>query len=418
MKNKAILWRSTRGKSPLVTLEQAFLSGLAPDGGLYVPEVFPFYEWDSFEGIHTVHEIAEKILRPFFIHSSLEPELHNICKYAFNFSIPLLQKTPKISVLEWFHGPTAAFKDTGARFLAQCLSRLENAQERSVWVATSGDTGGAVASAFSETQIPVVILFPEGKVSDAQREQLVGWKKPILSIEVAGDFDDCQRILKEAMSTYPEKITTSNSVNVGRLLAQMCVFSAASLWNIRKYQKFAHFVIPTGNLGNGLSALWAKQMGFPIAKVTFATNQSSPLKQYFKTKNWEPKNSVSTLASAMDVGAPSNFERLIDLFRPIDLLFQSHDVFQSSDERIQKTISEVHQLTGEWVCPHTACAWDAAQTISHPTIVVATAHPGKFKTVVPKAEDYPKKSLFEGRKDNSIVVISAKLSEILKKVPL
>ncbi|MDQ3804815.1 MAG: pyridoxal-phosphate dependent enzyme, partial [Acidobacteriota bacterium] len=250
---------STRSSSPALGLSAAVQASLAPDGGLYVPEQFPAFAARDFDGLESLPEIAERFLRPFFEGDELAPHLGAVCREAFSFAVPLSELDETTAVLELFHGPTAAFKDVGARFLAACVSRLPG--RRTVLVATSGDTGGAVAAAFhGRTGVEVVILFPLGLVSPRQQQQLTCWGGNVRAFAVRGDFDACQRVVKLAFADREwgraKGLLSANSINLGRLLPQAAYHAAAGLWYLRRRGARPGLVVPTGNLGNAVAGFW------------------------------------------------------------------------------------------------------------------------------------------------------------------
>jgi threonine synthase len=378
-------FRSTRSTSPLLTFSEAIQTSIAPDRGLYVPVSFPAFKDSSFDGLASWSEIGEKLLAPFFEGDVLAPQLADICSEAFNFPI-LLNYVSNAGVLELFHGPTAAFKDVGARFLAACVSRLGG--RRTVIVATSGDTGGAVAAAFHKhSEIDVVILFPRNKVSALQQQQLTCWGESVRAFAVRGDFDDCQRIVKTAFANREwaeaKGLLSANSINLGRLLPQTVYYAAASLWYLRERGARPGFVVPTGNLGNAVAAFWARQMGLSLREIILATNANAAIAEYFASGSWKPHPTIATLANAMDVGNPSNMERLLDLYPEITELRQGAGTFSVSDEEIADTIARDYSSSRQTWCPHTATAVHARRRLSSPHwIIVATAHPAKFDSVV------------------------------------
>lgn len=397
-------FRSTAGKAPEVEFCEALLQGIAPDGGLYVPAQFPRVEMADFADAATPAQVGAIMLAPFARGSELESSLPEICREAFSFPIPL-KRIPSDSgplyVLELFHGPTAAFKDVGARFLAACFERLNRGEERplTILVATSGDTGGAVAAAFhGRPNTRVVVLFPRGLVSARQEKQLCCWGDNVLSLRVNGNFDDCQRMVKQAFAdtalNKALRLSSANSINLGRLLPQAVYYAAASLNYWRETGQALSFVIPTGNLGNGQACVWAKTMGFPIGKIVFATNENRPIPDYLDSGDWLPRASVATLASAMDVGNPSNMERLRDLFPAVELMRVAVSAYPVSDEEIRAQISRDEKARGETWCPHTATAAHVYDGFSdsdkaQPWALVATAHPAKFETIVEPLVGHP-----------------------------
>ena len=379
-------FRSTRSTSPPLTLSEAIQTSIAPDGGLYVPVSFPAFKVSDFDGLVTWSEIGERLLAPFFEDDALAPQIAAICGEAFNFPVPLNYVSNDTAVLELFHGPTAAFKDVGARFLAACVSRLGG--RRTVIVATSGDTGGAVAAAFHEhAEIDVVVLFPRNKVSALQQQQLTCWGESVRAFAVRGDFDDCQRIVKTAFANrqWAEAIglLSANSINLGRLLPQTVYYAAASLWYLWERDTRPGFVVPTGNLGNAVAAFWARQMGLPLREIILATNANAAIPEYFASGSWKPHPTIATLANAMDVGNPSNMERLLDLYPEITELRRNAQSFSVSDKEISDMIAHEYRISGQTWCPHTATAVHARCQLSSPHwIIVATAHPAKFDSVV------------------------------------
>lgn len=380
-------FRSTRSRRPTLGLSDAMLTSLAPDGGLYVPESFPEFAAEDFDGLESWRDIGVRLLAPFFEGDALAPHLSEICEEAFNFPLPLRHLNETTAVLELFHGPTAAFKDVGARFLAACVSRLPG--RRTVLVATSGDTGGAVAAAFhGRPDTRVLILFPLGKVSPRQRRQLTCWGDNVRAFAVRGDFDDCQRVVKTAFArrewAESHGLLSANSINLGRLLPQTVYYAAASLWYARRRGAEPGFVVPSGNLGNGVAAFWARRMGLPVREVALAANANRAVPDYFDSGNWAARPTVATLANAMDVGNPSNAERLLDLHHDFEELRGVARAFSITDGEIEHTIREAAVRTPPEVWdPHTATAVLARSRIESPHwVVVVTAHPAKFETTV------------------------------------
>lgn len=386
-------FRSTRHESPRVHVSDAIERGLAPDGGLYVPERFPARRPEEFDGLEQVPEIAARSLAPFFEGDPLADELEAICRDALDFPIPLRRLDDTTSLLELFHGPTAAFKDVGARFLAACLERIEarrpgGSGSRTILVATSGDTGSAIAAAFHGTPgIEVGVLFPEGGVSARQQHQLTCWGDNIRSFAVRGVFDDCQRVVKAAFADDAwrrrKRLTSANSINIGRLLPQAAYYACASLWHARERGRVADFIVPSGNVGNACAALWAREMGMPLGRVVLSANVNRPVPDYFSSGTWSPRPSIASLANAMDVGDPSNMERVFDLYPDVESLRRVADSDFCDDERIRRTIAAGPGRWGSVFCPHTATAVHYRE--GHPdgdAVIVATAHPAKFESVV------------------------------------
>ena len=386
---------STRGALP-DTLDEALVNGIADDGGLYLPEHLPDFATADFDGANSIPDVAHVLLSPFFEGSVLCDSLDEILAETFSFRIPV---TPLpgggASLLELYHGPTAAFKDVGAGFLAACLTRLEGdeASPLTILVATSGDTGGAVAAAFDERPgMRVVVLFPDGRVSDRQHQQLTCWGDNVLSLRVKGAFDDCQALAKAALAdanlSDRYRFSSANSINIGRLLPQTTYYADASLRHFRATGEKPGFIVPTGNLGNAVACVMAREMGLPIGPIVLATNANRSIPDYFETLQWLPRPSVQTLASAMDVGDPSNMERLRALLGDAALLREALDVVAVDDQHIQTEIRQAFADFGFAICPHTATAshalrnMDDAMRNSTHWILVATAHPAKFETIV------------------------------------
>ena len=370
---------STRGTAPPMTLVDAIGKGLAPDGGLYVPEAMPRADLDALRRAPTFAARATALLTPWFEGDALAPQLASICEAAFTFDAPLVPLGGD-RVLELFHGPTAAFKDFGARFLAETLSRA--GAGGTVLVATSGDTGAAVAAAFlGRPDFEVVVLYPDGRVSPRQAHQLGAFGGNVRALRVAGSFDDCQALVKRAFSdealTKKHRLRSANSISLGRLLPQMAYYAHAAMQVDR-----ASFAIPTGNLGNAQACLWARAMGLPIDRVVLATNANRVIVDLVHGGRWTPGPSRSTLANAMDVGAPSNVERLRVMYTDAQLA-GALTAESVDDETIRRVIVETWREHGYALCPHTACAVAVRRhQTGGPWIIVATAHPAKFESIV------------------------------------
>jgi threonine synthase len=384
---------STRGSASSIGLGAALVAGLAPDGGLYVPESLPSFDVADLDGCDTLPTIAARLLRPFFAGDALADELDAICAEALDLPAPLRAIAPATWMLELFHGPTAAFKDFAARFLAACLARLRDSDEpeRTVLVATSGDTGAAVAAAFHRRPgFRVVILYPDGRVSPRQAHQLGAFGDNVHALRVAGSFDDCQALVKRALGDDALKatvaLTSANSISLGRLLPQMAYHAFAALERQRAGGMAPTFVVPTGNLGNAFAAILARACGLPIGDIMLATNANRTLPDFFAGADYAPRASVATLANAMDVGAPSNFERLRWLYPDDDDLRRAVSAEAVDDETIRATL-RAQAERGLVVCPHTATALHVldrrrAAGDHGDAIVVATAHPAKFESII------------------------------------
>jgi threonine synthase len=388
---------STRRGAPPVSLSEAIARGLAPDGGLYVPTRLPAADPAGMAGDLDLPAVARAALAGFFAGDRLLPALGEIADAALNLPAPTtaVEACPDpLFVLELFHGPTAAFKDFGARFLAESLQRLETwgAQPLTILVATSGDTGGAVAAAFHRRPwVRVVILYPAGLVSPRQEQQLCCWGDNVSSLRIAGTFDDCQRLVKEAFSDsalgHRFRFSSANSINIGRLLPQMVYYAASSLDVERRTRTKASYIIPAGNLGNAFAAVWARALGYPIARIVLAHNSNRTVPDFLKTGIWQPRPSVATLASAMDVGNPSNMERLRALYHTFGEIREHLSADGVDDATIRIRIGEDFMRYGREWCPHTATAAEVYSRLSDterraPWVVVATAHPAKFNEIV------------------------------------
>lgn len=384
---------SSRGGAQVASITDAIRSGAAPDGGLFMPESLPQSDPALFAREMPLADFAAQSLEPFFAGSSLERELAAICSEAFDFPVPLTNPDPgrkEMHALELFHGPTGAFKDFGARFLMGCFDRIgDPAEPLTVLAATSGDTGGAVGcAAEGRRSVRAVILFPKGRVSPFQERQLTAWGEPVRALEVDGDFDDCQRLVKAAFADHAlssrHRLTSANSINLGRLLPQLAYSAHAAVRLFCRTGRKPGFVIPTGNLGHGFSVLLARAMGVPVGPVVLATNANRTLKDWDERGRYDPRPSIATLANAMDVGAPSNFERLAAL--PDD--GRQVRVELVDDDSIRRRIAADHAGFGYTWCPHSAIAAEAHARLpdeersERPWILAATAHPYKFAEVV------------------------------------
>jgi threonine synthase len=390
-------YASTRNPAHRVLLSEAIARGIAPDGGLYVPVEFPHFTSRQFDGETELAEIGARLLAPFAEGDPLAGEIGALCREAFDFPAPLLrlENTPApASVLELFHGPTSAFKDFGARFLAASLERIRRDQPRklTILVATSGDTGGAVAAAFhNRPWVEVAVLYPKGLVSQRQAQQLACWGGNVRTFAVHGTFDDCQRMVKEAFLdpafAQTHQLSSANSINIGRLLPQMVYYAKAGLELWRESGRRANFIIPAGNLGNALACVWARHVGLPIGEIVLATNANQTVMEFLRTGEWTPRPSVATLASAMDVGNPSNMERLRALHPDFEELQGQIGASSVDDIEIRATIRrDSHELQQLW-CPHTATAAKVfrrliARGARGHWVIVSTAHPAKFNDIV------------------------------------
>jgi threonine synthase len=388
---------STRGSAPSTSFGSALSQGLAPDGGLYVPEAWPSLPVSAFDGATTLPDVANVFIAPFAAGDAIESEIPAITRDAFDFPAPVVPVSAdgKLSVLELFHGPTAAFKDFGARFLAATMQRLRKDAPKplDILVATSGDTGGAVAAAFHRRPgVRVSVLFPKGLVSPTQERQLTCWGDNVRSYRVSGTFDDCQRLVKEAFVDPALRarfeLSSANSINLGRLLPQAVYYAATSLAIWREHGVKPDFIIPSGNLGNSVACVWARKVGLPIGRVVLAHNVNRAVPDFLASGDWKPRASIPTLASAMDVGTPSNMERLRALFPDIDSIRDAVRAEAVTDEQIRARIASDFREYGKAWCPHTATAAEVHARMGEKEraegrwVLVSTAHPAKFREIV------------------------------------
>lgn len=395
---------STNHKSPQATLKEAVIRGLAPDGGLYMPETIhqlPEAFFNNFKEM-SLDEIAYVVANTLFGEDIPSEKLKSIVYDTLNFSIPLKKIEDNIYVLELFHGPTLAFKDVGARFMARMLGYFnaqDSKQSINVLVATSGDTGSAVANGFLNVPgVNVFVLYPKGKVSKLQEAQFTTLGSNIHPLEISGTFDDCQAMVKSAFVddelNSKLKLTSANSINPARFLPQMFYY----FWAIAQLTKLVDadeapdnivFCVPSGNLGNICSGLIGNAMGLPVKRFIAANNRNDVFTQYLSTGTYSPRKSVQTIANAMDVGAPSNFARILDLFgndySRITSLISGR---RYDDEEIASAIKDVKQRTGYLLDPHGATGYLALKESlksGETGIFLETAHPAKFKETVQKA---------------------------------
>ncbi len=373
-----------------VSLAEAIVTGLAPDGGLFIPDSMPSMSTERLVGASQA-EVARAVLSAFRDDASPDPSA--AITAAYEWPVRLAEIGENTAVLELYWGPSSAFKDYGAQFLAgympSALESLGRAGDRlTVMVATSGDTGGAVAAAFwRKPGIDVYVLFPEGRVSARQEHQLCCWGDNVRAIGVRGAFDDCQRLVKGAFAdpfwTEGRFLTSANSINVGRLLPQVTYYAWSSLDYRERHGATPGFVVPTGNLGNALACVWARELGFPVGDIVLATNANETLVDYYDHGNWAPRESVPTLANAMDVGNPSNMERLFALFEDHAAFRANLHVERVDDDTIREVIADGIERWGRVFDPHTACAVEARTRVGGDHwILAATAHPAKFETIV------------------------------------
>lgn len=394
---------STNKKAPIASLQEAVVKGLAPDRGLYMPEKINRLPEDFFDGIGNsgLQEISQTVAGEFFGEDIPKEKLDAIVADTLNFEIPLKKVEDGIYVLELFHGPTFAFKDVGARFMARMLSHFirQGQEEVNVLVATSGDTGSAVANGFLGVEgIQVFVLYPSGKVSDIQEAQFTTLGQNIVALEVDGTFDDCQALVKTAFMDHELNsrlnLTSANSINVARFLPQSFYYFGAYAQLIRQIESPKTVVsVPSGNLGNLTAGLFAKRMGLPVDRFIAANNRNDVFREYILTGQYSPRSSVQTIANAMDVGAPSNFERILDLYGHSHKAI-TNDVssYRYGDEEIKEAIRNVYDRSGYLLDPHGACAYLAlkeGKETDETGIFLATAHPAKFKETVEACTGVP-----------------------------
>jgi threonine synthase len=390
---------STKHESADVDLQEAIFRGLPPDNGLYMPYEIPAMPASFFESIHTLSlpEIAKAVCQNLLGDDLSVAEIEGIIDSSMTFEAPVVPLEENVGVLELFHGPSMAFKDFGARFMAAIMSHylLKAKREIRILVATSGDTGGAVAQGFYNTPgISVTILYPRGKVSDIQEKQLTTLGGNVTALEIDGTFDDCQRLVKQAFLDTDLRsafnLASANSINIARLIPQsFYYFAAYAALRKQGIQKPVVFSVPSGNFGNLSAGLMAYQMGLPIQAFVAACNANHPVPDYLATGNYEPKPSVETISNAMDVGAPSNFIRMQILAgTDIEKVRALVKGYFTSDETTKDIMLEVYQRTGYVMCPHTAVAYDGLKQYEAENagdfygVMLSTAHYAKFLPTV------------------------------------
>ncbi len=386
---------STRNPKHIVSLQEAVFKGLADDGGLYLPTEIPVFEADFFKQIHQMHlqEIYLEVAKKWIGSAVPETELRKIIKRVFYFDIPIVQIHDNIFTLELFHGPTLAFKDVGAGFMAGLMAYFikDQNKEINIVVATSGDTGSAVAAGFYDVPgINVFILYPKGKVSPLQEKQLTTWGKNIKAVEVEGTFDDCQALAKKLLSdralNTQINISSANSINIARLIPQSFYYFS-SYADLKLFGNSFAYSVPSGNFGNLTAGLLAKKMGLPIDFFIAATNVNDVFPNYLQTGTYTPKPSVETISNAMDVGNPSNFERMMDLYPEFEKLKQNIKSKHYTDDATRVIIKEVFEKYSYTMDPHGAVGYlalrDKIKELGVEVgVFLETAHPAKFKSVL------------------------------------
>ncbi|MEY4669441.1 MAG: threonine synthase [Pseudomonadota bacterium] len=418
--------RSTKDSTLRHRWSEAVLRGLAPDGGLYLPVELPHLSAAELDHLSNLSfpELAYELARTFLKGEVADPVLKDLCTSAFTFEVPLRKISDHTHVLELFHGPTCAFKDFGARFMARLFRHFLGSSDRplTVLVATSGDTGSAVANAFFDKSesplIRVAILFPKGKVSLVQEKQMTTLGYNVAAYEVDGTFDDCQTLVKQALAddhlTSQHALTSANSINIARLLPQMFYYVYAAL-------KVRHvgaptFAVPSGNLGNLTGGIMGHLMGMPASHFIAACNINAPFPEYLRSGSYAPHPSRETLSNAMDVGSPSNYARLLSLYgNELETIRATISGARIGDDETVSTIAKTYQDTGYVLDPHTAVGVLALERhqqvagLSSPGVVLATAHPAKFGNTV---------ALAIGREPEMPPQVANALAHTGTKVPL
>ncbi|AQS95266.1 threonine synthase [Polaribacter sp. BM10] len=384
---------SLHHKSPKSTFKNAVVQGLAKDRGIYFPDNITPLSSDFIENIsdYSNHEIAYEVIKQFVGDEIPTEKLKEIISNTVSFDFPLVKVDKNVASLELFHGPTMAFKDVGAKFMAQCLEYFnkDNSEEVTVLVATSGDTGGAVANGFLGAKgVNVVILYPSGKVSDIQEKQLTTLGQNITALEVDGVFDDCQEMVKTAFldKEITKTLTSANSINVARWLPQMFYFFFAYK-ELHKQHKDIIFSVPSGNFGNICAGIMAQKIGLPVKHFVASTNVNDTVPNYLKEGIYKPKPSKATISNAMDVGNPSNFIRIQELFNnDLEALKNAFSSYSFSDDETKATMKEIYKNSGYVADPHGAVGYLGLQEYklkdSDFGIFLETAHPVKFLDIV------------------------------------
>jgi threonine synthase len=416
-------------------IKTAILKGLADDGGLFMPEYIPQLDSAFFEKLPnlTLQEIGFRVAREFLGESIPDENLKEIIDEVLNFEIPAVKISENIYSLELFHGPTMAFKDVGARFMARMMSYFSEGKPMKVIAATSGDTGSAVASGFYNVPgIEVYILYPKGKVSPLQEKQLTTWGGNIQALEIDGTFDDCQALAKQILSdeelNQKFTLTSANSINIARLIPQSFYY----FWAFAQLQKLGKpivFSVPSGNFGNLTAGLFAKKMGLPIHHFVASTNANDIVPNYLETGIYTAKSSVQTISNAMDVGNPSNFERMKSLFdNDVSEFKREIDSYSFSDEETKIAMRKVRNDFGYTLDPHGAVAYLGFQKYLEKNneeligVLLETAHPAKFvevvENVLKETIEIPEKLAAFGRKDKLATLLPNDLSKIKEAIML
>jgi threonine synthase len=426
---------STRRESALVTFKDAVARGMAPDGGLYVPTrlvPYPSLFWSELRG-ETISEIGARLLIRLIGDEFEEDFLRSLANEAFNFEAPIVSLDERTGILELFHGPTLAFKDFGARFMARIMPYCKhsaNGKPLTILTATSGDTGAAVAQGFLGIEgVRAFILYPKGKVSPLQERQFATLGENITAVAVEGTFDDCQRMVKEIFAdaelSRSENLTSANSINIARLLPQMIYYVAswAALTADKPYRKLT-FVVPSGNFGNITAGMMASELGLPNVQFIASTNANDVVPEFLEGKPFKPRPSVATISNAMDVGNPSNFDRLLAMFGGNEAALRGYlKGDRVTDERTREVIREVYSATGYLADPHTATGIEVWNRMKNALryeqtfgVVLATAHPAKFievlEEVVPGVVVIPDRLEVVRERELTSIGISANASDL------
>lgn len=389
-------YHSTNRKSPIADFKTAVITSLPADRGLYFPESIPALSNDKVESLKgaTLPEIGFEMMKSFVVPDISEASLKTIVEEVLSFEIPLVQVDKDIQSLELYHGPTYAFKDVGARFLARCLGEFAKGEkkETTILVATSGDTGGAVAHGFHGVEgVEVIILYPSGKVSDLQEKQLTTLGGNITALEVDGNFDDCQALVKQAFLD-PElnqklNLTSANSINIARWMPQSIYYAWMSLQ--LENPKDTLIAVPSGNYGNVTAGMLAKRLGFSLGDFLVCANANDVVPRYLESGRYEPKDTIPTYANAMDVNDPSNFPRMLALYNgSYDALTKEVKGFKLTDAEILATIKSCKEEMGYILDPHGAIAYAGLRKHlkeGQEGVFLETAHPIKFAPTMAKA---------------------------------
>ena len=417
-----MILESTKGQASTVNFEEALFKGLPEDNGLYLPISIPSLEDSFFKDISDLSfvEIAQTVTRKLLSDEIPASDIDRIVDESMNFDVPIVQVGESNYCLELFHGPSLAFKDFGARFMAQMMSFFlqRKQKEINILVATSGDTGSAVAHGFFDTPgIKVTILYPSGKVSPLQEKQLTTLGKNITAIEVDGVFDDCQRLVKEAFLDRDLQseiaLSSANSINIARLIPQSFYYFEAFA-RLKDKQLPSVFCTPSGNYGNLCGGVIASKMGLPVKRFIAASNANDIVPEYLRTAEFHPRPSVATISNAMDVGNPSNFPRLLALYNNDYETMKQHMVgYSVSDEDTRKAMFRVYTQSGYLMCPHTAVAFEAIERYRaddnsvFQSVFLGTAHPAKFIETVEDTLDISVQlpALLESIKDKQKVSV-------------